>query len=355
MKRLLFAPLLSCSAFLWLAPPTLAADHTVTVGPGTDFQPRDLTIAVGDTVTWTNAGGFHNVRADDDSFRCSNGCDGQGGDGSPSTEAWSFSLTFNDPAEIAYHCEIHGGAGGQGMSGSVTVEGEPPPQLPTRFKSGFEQEDFADWDDRVCPACNAVAAAIAEGESLFPHKSGYKTDRGGEHWAYLQGPAGADFDLFLWWWSGSEWIQVGAGNSPQARETVSFEGGPGRYRWEVRSVAGAGELILVFNSPSLAVGATNELIRSEKAARKGNFGLESAYFKGSNERDYLIYELPLDAVEFEGEFRIQPLQDLRVKGKKQQIFQALEGDEVVLRIVVVAPDKGEDDHRLFAHVLEGDG
>ena len=61
----------------------------------------------------------------------------------PSTASWSFTLTFNDPGTIAYFCEIHGAAGGIGMSGSITVEakgggGEDRP--PTRFNSGFEVE-----------------------------------------------------------------------------------------------------------------------------------------------------------------------------------------------------------------------
>ena len=358
MKRLLFATVLSCSAVLWPASPALAADHTVTVGPGRTFQPSNLTIAVGDTVTWTNSGGVHSVRADDDSFRCANGCDGQGGNGDPST-GWSFTLTFNDPGEIAYFCEMHGAPGGIGMSGSITVEasggGEnPPPESPaTRFKSGFEEEDFADWDDRICPTCNAVAAALTKGESLFPQAGGYETERDGEHWAYLEGSVDSDFDLFLWWWSGSEWISVASGTSPDANESVSFDGDPGLYRWEVRAVSGAGAFILVFNNPDLAAGATNELIRSEDAARRGSFGLESAYFKGNRKRDYLVYNLPVDAAEFEAEFRINPLEGLFVKGKKHQILQALQGDKIILKVFISAPERGEDDPRIFAQVRLG--
>jgi len=90
---------------------------------GGDFNPPTLTIQPGDSVRWTNSGmGFHNVRADDDSFRCANGCDGMGGNGDPASNVWSFTLVFNDPGDVDFYCEIHGGPDGVGMSGVLTVE-----------------------------------------------------------------------------------------------------------------------------------------------------------------------------------------------------------------------------------------
>jgi plastocyanin len=106
-----------------------AANHTVTVGPpgnAFSFSPADITIAAGDTVTWTYAGGGapHNVVSDPGSvtsFRCANGCDGAGGNGAPSSSAWSATVTFPTAGTIGYFCEVHGAAGGQGMAGTVTV------------------------------------------------------------------------------------------------------------------------------------------------------------------------------------------------------------------------------------------
>ncbi len=83
------------------------------------FSPAQLTINAGDTVTFINLGGAaHNVHADDNSFRCANGCDGQGGNGNPSSADWSFSLTFNNPGTIGYHCDVHQG---MGMVGTIVV------------------------------------------------------------------------------------------------------------------------------------------------------------------------------------------------------------------------------------------
>jgi plastocyanin len=114
--------LFTCGFFVLLlagfAVPAAAANHLVTTGD-MSYSPSDLTITAGDTVTWQNTNlGQHNVTADDGSFRCANGCDGHGGDGTPSTNGWSFTLTFSVPGTIHYHCEIHQVFG---MVGTITV------------------------------------------------------------------------------------------------------------------------------------------------------------------------------------------------------------------------------------------
>lgn len=103
-----------------------AANHVVTVGgSGNGFSPSTLTIRAGDTVTFRNAGGFHNVVADDGSFRCSNDCAREGyvSGGAPSSNEWAQTLTFSTPGEVGYFCSAHGAAGGIGMAGKIIVEG----------------------------------------------------------------------------------------------------------------------------------------------------------------------------------------------------------------------------------------
>jgi plastocyanin len=95
-----------------------AADHRVTVGGAAlTFSPKTLTIDAGDTVTFVNAGGMHNVAADNGSFRS----------GDPTNAAFSFTQTFATAGTFAYFCEIHGGPGGVGMAGSITVNATAPP------------------------------------------------------------------------------------------------------------------------------------------------------------------------------------------------------------------------------------
>ncbi|HEY6940915.1 plastocyanin/azurin family copper-binding protein [Dokdonella sp.] len=87
------------------------------------FSPRQLTIQAGDTVVFDNAGGTHDVAADDGTFRCAQGCDGSGGNGDPSNAAWHASVRFDTPGTFGYHCEVHQA---MGMTGTITVEGTAP-------------------------------------------------------------------------------------------------------------------------------------------------------------------------------------------------------------------------------------
>jgi plastocyanin len=114
------ALLLALLGGLAAAAPATAADHQVTVRDFV-FEPATVHIQPGDTVTWTNAGGHHNVVASNGSFRCANGCDGEGGDGDAATNAWSVTRTFGQPGTVNYFCEVHGSASGLGMAGQVVV------------------------------------------------------------------------------------------------------------------------------------------------------------------------------------------------------------------------------------------
>ena len=103
----------------------MAQAANVTVGPSGSmtFSPSNVTINAGDSVTFVHAAGLlqHNVTSDTGLFRCANGCDGAGGNGNISSTAWSSTVTFNNAGTFAYYCENHGGPGGFGMAGKVTV------------------------------------------------------------------------------------------------------------------------------------------------------------------------------------------------------------------------------------------
>lgn len=118
--------------------PAGAADHRVNVGGDQiRFDPPDLTINVGDTVTFVSVSPqLHNVHANDDSFRCAAGCDGQGGNGAPQTGPWSATVAFPHAGIVGYRCDPHASF----MRGVVRVVeggggGGPPPNVP--ITSGF--------------------------------------------------------------------------------------------------------------------------------------------------------------------------------------------------------------------------
>ncbi|MCB1888909.1 MAG: hypothetical protein KDH20_14970 [Rhodocyclaceae bacterium] len=102
---------------LAVSPITSAAEHTVTVRSFA-FEPNDLTIQVGDTVTFVNQGGFHDVKADDGSFG-----------NTASSTAWTFSRTFTSAGEVRVYCSVHSVPGrdiNSGMNARITVAEATP-------------------------------------------------------------------------------------------------------------------------------------------------------------------------------------------------------------------------------------
>jgi plastocyanin len=122
-KILIVFSLLAAPVCAW------ASGHIVNVGGTmTVFTPSTLTIAAGDSVTFVNKGGNHNVAADNGAFRCARGCDGKGGNGNPSNSNWVASVTFANPGTFGYFCEIHG-TPTSGMHGAIIVQTSTPVQL----------------------------------------------------------------------------------------------------------------------------------------------------------------------------------------------------------------------------------
>jgi len=75
------------------------------------FESKEITVKVGTTVTWMmNASFPHTVTADDGTFDS-----GRMGNGE------TFTFTFEQAGEFPYYCSLHGGPGGSGMAGTVTV------------------------------------------------------------------------------------------------------------------------------------------------------------------------------------------------------------------------------------------
>jgi LPXTG-motif cell wall-anchored protein len=84
------------------------------------FEPKEITVNVGDTITWKNDGASpHTVDADDGSFDSGKLDPGQ-----------TFSHTFDKAGKVAYYCEFHGAKGGTGMAGTVTVGEAAAPAAP---------------------------------------------------------------------------------------------------------------------------------------------------------------------------------------------------------------------------------
>ena len=111
--------LTSAAAGIILALTIGSPAYAASVSAGDNFyDPETVTVAVGETVTWTNVGQQpHTVTANDGSFDSSPSCPEdvttcmQSGD--------TYSQSFSEPGTIAYFCKVHG----QSMSGTVVVQG----------------------------------------------------------------------------------------------------------------------------------------------------------------------------------------------------------------------------------------
>lgn len=115
------------SAMLLLSAGANATVWIVTANPDATFTPAYLLIYQGDSVKFVNAGGLHNVHADDNRFICSLNCSTNN---APSTAAWEATVRFDRLGSFGYYCEAHGDLN-SGMRGLVEV-------IDRVFVDGFE-------------------------------------------------------------------------------------------------------------------------------------------------------------------------------------------------------------------------
>ena len=82
-------------------------------GGNNRFEPANVTIPVGTTVTWSWVGGFHDVTpTGNPTFT---------GNGAPVSPPNTFSHTFDSPGTYLYFCSVHG-APNAGMHGTIVVQ-----------------------------------------------------------------------------------------------------------------------------------------------------------------------------------------------------------------------------------------
>jgi plastocyanin len=114
VKRLLLAGAALAPGTTLAAGTAAGADGTVEARPDNTFAPQRTTVAAGETVTFRNAGGNHDVVFE-----------GARQPRTPSVDSWVFARRFTKPGTYPFYCSVHGGPRGKGMSGTVIVTGDP--------------------------------------------------------------------------------------------------------------------------------------------------------------------------------------------------------------------------------------
>lgn len=104
-------------------PPARAATHQVRVEDNV-FVPKLLEIEPGDTVVWSALRAGHTITADDGRFDFHPDRTLEVGE--------QVSWRFDVQGDVRYYCRIHGGPGGQGMSGLIRVGDPLRPPVPEK-------------------------------------------------------------------------------------------------------------------------------------------------------------------------------------------------------------------------------
>lgn len=128
--------------------------------------------------------------------------------------------TFPSPAAGTWHVMLHAWSGYSGVTlvGSYDV-GSPAP----------------------CTGCDHYTGTLTGNGDSDVHPNGtYYQSVAGTHRGWLEGPAGTDFDLELYRWSGSSWTKVAQSISSTSSESITYNGSSGYYYWRILSYSGSG-------------------------------------------------------------------------------------------------------------------
>lgn len=117
------------------------------------FTPNNVVIQVGDTVTWTNVQGFHNVNGstntfpnNPDSFR--NNVAGPG---------WKYTFVFTKSGSYDYLCDPHASF----MQGAITVE------APTGIRTNASESQYTAFPNPVKPGNTLELIGFSSNTKLY--------------------------------------------------------------------------------------------------------------------------------------------------------------------------------------------
>jgi serine protease len=102
-----------------------------------------------------------------------------------------------------------------------------------------------------CTSCSEYTGSLSGtgAVQIQPNGTFYFSSASGTHRGWLQGPANADFDLYLQKWNGFGWTTVALSESVTSTEQIAYNGTLGYYRWRVYSYSGSGSYTFWLQRP----------------------------------------------------------------------------------------------------------
>ena len=103
-----------------------------------------------------------------------------------------------------------------------------------------------------CTSCTMFTGTLSGpgAAHTLPNGTHYYSATSGSHRAWLRGPAGTDFDLYLYKWNSYwGWMLVARAENATSEEQISYSGTAGYYRWQVRSYSGSGSYSFWMQKP----------------------------------------------------------------------------------------------------------
>lgn len=139
-------------------------NHLVEVSSNV-FTPADLTITAGDTVTWDNVNGVHNVNGSLATYPNNPAGFDNGAAQGPSGSNWPYQFVFTVPGTYGYQCDPHASLG---MVGTITVTGATPALLITEImynppESGTDSLEYIELYNAGTEAVNMTGFSFSAG------------------------------------------------------------------------------------------------------------------------------------------------------------------------------------------------
>lgn len=130
----------------------------------------------------------------------------------------------------------HSPVAGATMASSVSFCNNNPATTETDDENAI----VALYGAAPCTGCDDFTDYLTTGQTDYQPCGTYYFSASGIHNGYLRGPAGTDFDLYLWFWNGTSWVQVASATSITSSENVTYSGAAGYYLWGAYGYSGSG-------------------------------------------------------------------------------------------------------------------